>query len=34
MNISYDHYKIFYYVARYGSITRAAALLLNSHSRI
>ena len=30
MNISYDHYKIFYYVTKYGSITRAAnALTLN-----
>lgn len=34
MNISYDHYKIFYYVARYGSITRAAALLLNSQPNL
>jgi len=30
MNISYDHYAIFYYVAKYGSFTKAAnALLLN-----
>lgn len=30
MNISYDHYAIFYYVAKYGSFTQAAnALLLN-----
>lgn len=30
MNVSYDHYAVFYYVAKYGSFTRAAnALLLN-----
>ena len=30
VNISYDHYKIYYYVTKYGSITRAAnALTLN-----
>lgn len=30
MNISYDHYAIFYYVAKHGSFTKAAnALLLN-----
>ncbi len=30
MNISYDYYRIFYYVAKYGSLTKAAdALLLN-----
>ncbi|MBE6664907.1 MAG: LysR family transcriptional regulator [Ruminococcaceae bacterium] len=30
MNISYDYYAIFYYVAKYGSFTKAAnALLLN-----
>ena len=30
MNISYDSYKLFYYVAKYGSITQATrALLLN-----
>jgi len=30
MNISYDHYKVFYYVAKYGSFTQAAdALFLN-----
>ena len=27
MNISYDHYKIFYYVTKYGSITKAANVL-------
>lgn len=30
MNISFDHYKVFYYVAKYGSFTQAAdALFLN-----
>lgn len=30
MNISYDHYAVFYHVAKYGSFTKAAnALLLN-----
>lgn len=28
MNISYDHYRIFYYVARYKSFTRAAEVML------
>ena len=28
MNISYDYYRIFYYVAKYGNITKAAAMLL------
>ena len=27
MNISYDYYKIFYYVAKHGSITQAAERL-------
>ncbi|MBE6896339.1 MAG: LysR family transcriptional regulator [Ruminococcaceae bacterium] len=27
MNISYDHYKVFYYVAKYGSFTQAAEVL-------
>ena len=28
--ISYDYYRIFYYVAKYGSISHAAKLLLNN----
>lgn len=28
MNISYDYYRIFYYVAKYGSFTKAANMLL------
>ncbi|MDD7447131.1 MAG: LysR family transcriptional regulator, partial [Clostridiales bacterium] len=34
MYISYDYYRIFYYVARYGSITHAAKLLLNSQPNL
>lgn len=30
MDISYDYYRIFYYVARYGSFTRAAQILMNN----
>lgn len=35
MNITYDYYRVFYYVARCGSFTRAAqALLSNQPQRI
>ncbi len=34
MNISYDYYKIFYYVAKLGSITKAAGALLNNQPNI
>lgn len=34
MNISYDYYKIFYYVAKYGSFTRAAYMLLGNQPNI
>ena len=34
MNISYDHYKIFYYVVRYGSFTRAANALTSNQPNI
>ena len=34
MNISYDYYKIFYFVARYGSFTRAAEVLMNNQPNI
>ncbi len=34
MNISYDYYRIFYYVARHGSITEAANALLNNQPNI
>lgn len=30
MDISYDYYRIFYYVAKYGSFTRAAQILMNN----
>lgn len=34
MNISYDYYRIFYYVAKYGSFTQAANALLNNQPNI
>lgn len=34
MFISYDHYRIFYYVAKYGSFTQAANILLGSQPNI
>ena len=34
MQASYDYYHIFYYVAKYGSITRAAKVLMNSQPNI
>lgn len=34
MSVSYEYYKIFYYVARYGSFTRAARVLGNSQPNI
>ncbi len=34
MNISYDHYRIFYYVAKYKSFTQAAAVLLNNQPNL
>lgn len=34
MDISYDYYRIFYFVARYGSISQAARLLLNSQPNL
>ena len=34
MNISYDSYRIFYYVAKYGSISQAAKLLMNSQPNL
>lgn len=34
MNISYEHYRIFYFVAKYGSFTRAAEILMNSQPNI
>ena len=34
MNISYDYYKIFYYVAKYKSFTGAADALLNNQPNI
>lgn len=34
MHISYDYYRIFYYVAKYHSFTRAANVLMNSQPNI
>ena len=34
MYISYDYYRVFYYVAKYGNITQAAKLLLNSQPNL
>ena len=34
MNISYDYYKIFYSVAKYGSFTAAANALFNNQPNI
>lgn len=34
MSITYDYYRIFYYVAKYHSFTRAAKILMNSQPNI
>lgn len=34
MNISYDYYRIFYYVAKHGSFTQAANMLLSNQPNI
>ena len=34
MAVSYDHYRIFYHVAKYGSFTRAASVLMGSQPNI
>ena len=34
MSVTYDYYRIFYYVAKYHSFTRAAKLLMNSQPNI
>lgn len=34
MNVTYDYYKIFYYVAKYHSFTKAASVLMNSQPNI
>ena len=34
MDISYDYYRIFYYVAKYGNITRAAKILFNNQPNL
>ncbi len=34
MDVTYDYYRIFYYVAKYKSFTRAAAILMNNQPNI
>ena len=34
MNVNYEYYKIFYYVAKYGNFTKAAKVLQNSQPNI
>jgi DNA-binding transcriptional LysR family regulator len=34
MDITYDYYRIFYYVAKYKSFTRAASILMNSQPNV
>ena len=34
MYINYEHYRIFYYVAKYRSFTQAASALLNNQPNI
>ena len=34
MDISYDYYRIFYYVAKYGNVTQAAKALLNNQPNL
>ena len=34
MNISYDYYRTFYFVAKCGNITQAASLLLNNQPNV
>ena len=34
MNITYDYYRVFYYVARCGSFTRAAQALLSNQPNV
>lgn len=34
MYISYDYYRIFYYVAKYGNVTQAAKILLNNQPNL
>ena len=34
MNVSYDYYRIFYYVAKYGNLSQAAKHLLNNQPNL
>lgn len=34
MNLNFEYYKVFYYVAKYGSLTRAASVLMTSQPAV
>ena len=34
MYVSYEHYRVFYYVAKCGNVTQAAKLLLNNQPNV
>ena len=34
MNLNFDYYKVFYYVSKYGSLTRAAHVLMTSQPAV
>ena len=34
MNSNFDHYRVFYYVAKYGNLTKAAAALQTSQPAV
>ena len=34
MNFNFEYYKVFYYVAKYGSLTRAASVLMTSQPAV
>ena len=34
MNINYEYYRVFYHVAKYGSATRAAEVLLTNQPNV
>lgn len=34
MNINFEYYKVFYYVARFGSMSLAAERLMNNQSNV
>ena len=34
MNLNFEYYKVFYYVSKYGSLTRAASVLMTSQPAV